>query len=399
MPLTDTALRNAKPSDKPYKIADSAGLYVLVNPGGSKLWRFKYRFNNREKLLALGSYPLLSLKLAREKRDEARLLLLEGRDPSAERQARKQSLAPEVSNTFETIASEYLIKLERSGRSPATMKKTHWLLDAVDSKFGRKAIDSITAMDVLQAVQKFEDQGKYETATRLRSTIGTVIRFAIATGRATNDPTVALKGALIRPTVKPRAAILEPKGLGQLLRDIDAINSEPGTKAALQLLALLAPRPGELRLAHWEEFDFDEAVWRVPADRTKMRRAHRVPLPRQAVAILSEYKRLKGNNSHLFPSVQDWKKPISDNTLNAALKRIGYGTGVATAHGFRASFSTIANESGRWHPDAIERALGHVEGNDVRRAYARGEHWEERVRLAQWWADQLDDFRKLSKKR
>ena len=215
----------------------------------------------------------------------------------------------------------------------------------------------------------------------------------MASGLAESDPTYALRDALIRPTRVHRAAIIDPKSLGQLMREIAVFEGQATTRIGLQLLAILAQRPGEIRHAKWEEFDFAERVWSIPAAKMKMRRDHLVPLPEQALALLDELRRINGNGEYLFPSLRTWTRPMSENTLNAALRRMGYSGEEMTAHGFRASFSTLANESGLWNPDAIERALAHVEKNEVRRAYARGEHWDERVRLADWWAGQLDALR------
>ncbi|KRS11514.1 integrase [Roseovarius atlanticus] len=393
MPLTDTAIRNLDPREKPFKISDSQGLFLLVNPNGSRLWRFKYRFNGREKLLALGKYPLVGLKLAREKRDEAKLLLIDGYDPSAERRKRRREEFLNEGISFSDLAAEYVEKLQREGRAGQTMRKLAWMISLAEPRLGDLEVKQIEAQDVLACLRVVESEGKFETATRLRSTIGSILRYGIATGRLTADPTAALKGALARPQKRHRSALVDKEAFGELLAKIDDYTGEPKTAIALQLLALVAPRPGELRLAAWDEFDLEERVWRVPADRTKMRRPHRVPLPRQAVERLRELERFRTKSGLLFPSTRNWRKAISENTLNLALRRLGYDREQMTAHGFRASFSTIANESGKWNPDAIERALGHVEGNDVRRAYARGEHWDERVEMAQWWADQLDQFR------
>lgn len=393
MPLTDTAIRNAKPRDRDYKMFDGGGLHVLVTRSGSKLWRMKYRYRGREKLLSFGPYPLVGLKLAREKRDEARLMLLDDRDPSEERKLARIKKDRERAVTFGSVAEEYLDKVEREGRAPATMKKLRWLIAQTRPRLSDLPIAQIEAPDVLRMLRKVEANGTYETTRRLRSTVGSVFRYAIATGRAAHDPTEALKGALIQPKVRSRSAILDRRELGDLLNSIDGFTGQPATMHALHLLALLAPRPGELRLAEWAEFDFEDAVWRVPAERMKMRRPHRVPLARQTVARLEELHRHTGTSALLFPSALSWKKPMSENTLNAALRRLGYGPDRITAHGFRATFSTFANESGLWHADAVERALAHVEGNEVRRAYVRGEHWEERVRMADWWAGELEDMK------
>ena len=259
--------------------------------------------------------------------------------------------------------------------------------------FGRKPMSQITSPMVLRCLRKIEAKGNYETAKRLRAKISAVFRYAVATGSATTDPTYALKDALIRPQPKPRAAITDPKALGVLMRAIDGFHGQAVTRIALQLLGLLTPRPGELRNARWEEIDLEAAVWSIPAERMKMRRPHRVPLPVQALKLLGELKALTGATEFLLPSLISTKRVMSENTLNTALRRIGFGADEMTSHGFRASFSTLANESGLWNPDAIERALAHLETNEVRRAYARGEHWDERVRLADWWAGFLDELR------
>lgn len=393
MPLTDTAIRNARSRGKPYKISDGGGFHLLVNPTGSKLWRLKYRFGGREKLLSFGPYPLVGLKNAREKRDAAKLLLLEALDPGEERKLARIRAERERAVTFASVAEEYLDKLRKEGRAPATMKKLDWLVGLASDGLGDRPIRQIEAPDVLKVLRKVEQAGTYETTRRLRSTIGSIFRYAIATGRAIQDPTEALKGALIQPQVRSRSALVDREALGALLLRIDSFNGHAATRYALNLLALIAPRPGELRLAQWTEFDLEEGVWRVPAERMKMRRPHRVPLAPQATTLLRELQEHTGSSDLLFPSVRSWKKPMSENTFNAALRRMGYSSDQMTAHGFRATFSTLANESGLWHADAIERALAHIEANDVRRAYVRGEHWEERVQLAAWWADQLDEFR------
>ncbi|WP_127562454.1 tyrosine-type recombinase/integrase [Nioella ostreopsis] len=398
MPLTDTALRNARPRDRAYKLFDGSGLHVLVTASGSRLWRMKYRYRGREKLLSFGPYPLVSPKLAREKRDEARLMLLEDRDPSEEKQLARLEKDRERAVTFASVAEEYLDKLEREDRAPATMKKLRWLIGQTEPDLSRRPIRQIEAPDVLRVLKRVEAAGTFETTRRLRSTIGSVFRYAIASGRASHDPTEALKGALVRPKVQSRSALLDRRTIGEFLCRLDGFTGQPTTRFGLELLAILAPRPGELRQALWSEFDLDEAVWRVPAERMKMRRPHRVPLPRQAVSLLSSLRDLTGTSEYLLPSSRSWHKPISENTFNAALRRLGYTSGELSAHGFRATFSTFANESGLWNSDAVERALAHVEGNDVRRAYLRGEHWDERVRMAAWWADQLDGMKSVVSK-
>lgn len=283
--------------------------------------------------------------------------------------------------------------MTREGRAETTLEKTKWLLGFARPIIGERPIAEISAAEVLAVLRKVEVRGRLETARRLRSTIGSVFRYAIATARADNDPTFALRGALTTPKVKPRAAVIEPRAVGALLRSVWDYDGQPVTKAALQLMAYLFPRPGELRLAEWPEFDFEAAVWSIPAPRMKMRRPHKVPLPSQAIAILTQLRDITGSGRLVFPSVRSKLRPISDNTLNAALRRLGYSQDEATAHGFRATASSLLNESGLWHADAIERQLAHEDGDAVRRAYARAEFWDERVRMMQWWADKLDALR------
>ncbi len=265
-------------------------------------------------------------------------------------------------------------------------------LSFANAAFGDEPLGQIAASAILKVLQTLEARGRYEFARRLRSTIGSVFRYAIATARAETDPTYSLRGALAQVKSSPRAAITDPQRFGALLRAIDAFDGQPSTRIALQLLTLLFPRPGELRLAQWPEFDLQRALWTIPASRMKMRRPHRIPLPRQAVELLG-LLRLISNGNFLFPSVRSPSRPISDGTLNAALRRLGYTKEEATGHGFRATASSLLNESGKWHPDAVERQLAHIEGNSVRAAYARGEHWDERVSMMQWWADYLDQLR------
>jgi len=396
MALTDTACRNAKARNALYKLSDGGGLQLWVQPNGAKLWRLAYRFGGKQKLLAIGAYPVLSLADARRARDDAKRVLTLGRDPSQVKRSLKAAQASGES-TFCVIADEYVAKLKREGRAETTISKIEWLLSFAYPLIGDRDIKEISPADVLAALQKVERRGRHETARRLRSTIGSVFRYAVATARAENDPTFALRGALTTPVVTPRAAVTEPRAVGALLRAIDGFDGQPTTHAALKLMALLFPRPGELRMAEWSEFDLDGAVWTIPAARAKMRRPHRVPLSRQTVAILKELGKVTGVGKLVFPCVRTVVRPISENTLNAALRRLGYSKDQATAHGFRATASTLLNESGKWNADAIERQLAHVENNDVRRAYARGEHWEERVKMMAWWADYLDNLKVVGK--
>jgi len=395
MPLSDIKIRNLKASKKPYKVSDFEGLFILVKTSGSKSWRFKYRLDGKEKLLVIGDYPAHSLAQARKTRDAAKALLARGIDPNEAKQEDKRIKQAAKGETFFKLGQAFLEKQRKEGKTKATLDKTDYHLKLACRDFGNKPITEITAPMILKTLRKVEAKGNYETAHRLRARIGSVFRFAVASGVAEVDPTYALRDALIRPTRVHRSAITDPKVLGQLMREIDVFNGQATTRIGLQLLALLAQRPGEIRNAKWEEFDFDEAVWAIPAAKMKMRRDHLVPLPIQALKLLEDLREITGEGDYLLPSLRSWHRPMSENTLNAALRRMGYSGEEMTAHGFRASFSTLANESGLWNPDAIERALAHVEKNEVRRAYARGEHWDERVRLATWWAGYLDELRAI----
>lgn len=395
MPLSDVRIRNLKPKVRQYKISDFEGLYVLVKPTGSKLWQMKYRHSGKERLLSLGAYPAVSLADARKLKEAARAMIAKGIDPSEAKQEAKREKREAQGHTFTKIGETFLAKQIKEGKSKATLSKTAYHLKLANADFGRKPISEITAPMILRCLRKVEAKGNYETAHRLRARIGSVFRFAVASGLAETDPTYALKDALIRPIRKHRAAITDPDTLGTLLRSIEGFEGQATTRIALRLLALLAQRPGEIRHAKWKDFDFIEKVWAIPAAKMKMRRDHNVPLPEQAVALLDELRRITGNGEYLFPSLRSYHRPISENTLNAALRRMGYSGDEMTAHGFRASFSTLANESGLWNPDAIESALAHVERNEVRKAYNRGLYWDERVRLADWWATLLDDLREI----
>lgn len=391
--LNDTRIRNAKPRARDYKLTDFDGLYILIRPNGSKLWRFAYRFGGKQKQIALGAYPQVTLAEAREHREAKRKVLASGKDPSLER--RLEKIARQVGgNTFGEVAEEFLGKLQREGRAAATLKKARWLLEPAIAAFGNRPIGELTAPELLHALRKFELRGRYESATRLRTLAGMIFRYAIATGRASRDIAADLRGALTTPKVIHRAAITDPRELGKLLRAVEGYTGQPATRFALQLSALLFVRPGELRHARWKEIDFEKAVWTVPAETMKMKRPHRVPLPRQAIVIFRELHGLTGRGEFVFPAVDSFRRPMSSNTLNAALRRLGYSKEEVSVSGFRATASTLLNEMGRWNPDAIERQLAHMEENDVRRAYMHAaEFWGERVEMMQVWADHLDKLR------
>ncbi len=401
MPLTEMKIRNAKPAAKTVKLSDGGGLQLWISPAGSKAWRLAFRFDGRQKNVVLGTYPVLSLGDARSKRDEAKRLLSEGIDPAQKKQDDKTQRALDRVNTFSLVAAELLDKKRREGKASATIGKREWLYSLAAPDIGGMALKDITAADVLKVLRKVEARGLLETAHKLRSVIGEVFRYGIATSRATNDPTFALRGALIAKKVKHRAAITDPIALGELMRAIEAFQGQPTTVFGLKLLAYLFPRPGELRMAEWKEFDLEGAMWTIPAARTKMRREHRVPLPRQALDVLRRLQAFTGDGRLAFPgygrAAAEGRpmepRAISENTLNGALRRLGYGQEEMTSHGFRATASTLLNEHSPYSPDVIEAALAHQDSDAIRRAYNRAQFWKERVAMAQWWADYLDGLR------
>ncbi len=400
MALTDVAVRNAKPGPKPYKLGDSHGLFLLVQPTGGKLWRLKYRVDGREKKLAIGTYPEIGLGEARRRRDEAREAMAAGKDPAREKQRDKVRAKLNAENTFAAITAEFCEKRKRDGQrawAPATAKRCEYLLSILCGSIGNMPIAEIEPADVLVAVRRIEGKGKLESARRTLQLAGSVFRYAVATARLKSDPTRDLKGALTSPTVTHYGAVIDPAGVGELLRSIDGYEGQPITKLAMQLAPHVFVRPGELRHAEWSEIDLKGALWTIPASKTKMRKEHVVPLSRQAIAIFKDVQPLTGPSGYVFPSVRTRRRPMSDNTINAGLRRLGYATDEMTAHGFRAMASTLLNESGKWNPDAIERALAHGDTDKVRAAYHRGAHWKERVAMAQWWSDYLDKLRNGAK--
>ncbi|GAM00355.1 tyrosine-type recombinase/integrase [Sphingomonas parapaucimobilis] len=390
--LTVVQIRALKPAERPYKVADSDGLYLLVQPSGALLWRFRYRCCGIERKLSLGSFPDVTLVQARRKRDEAKAELDDGIDPVEEKRQRRLKAELAAQTTFALVAEEYIQKMEREGRSPATIKKARWFLELLDG-IAKRPIAAITPHELLDVLKRVERRGHHETALRLRSFAGRVFRYGFATLRTERNPADILRGALTVPRVKHHAAIVEPKKVGDLLRAIDGYTGRPETLHALRIAPHVFLRPGELRQAKWSEIDFAEKVWRVPAERMKMKQPHAVPLSRQVLFLLQDLRSLARDSEFLFPALHTTKRCISDNTLNVALRRLGFENDEMTSHGFRAMASTLLNESGLWHPDAIERALAHGEKDKVRAAYHRGAHWAERVRMAQWWSDYLDQLR------
>ncbi|WP_340693299.1 integrase arm-type DNA-binding domain-containing protein [Hyphomonas sp.] len=386
MALTDLQIRNLRPGERTAKVSDGEGLYLHMPPNGSKLWRMAYRFDGKQKTLSFGAYPSTSLSLARQRRTEAKRTLAEGQDPSRQARIAKQQRRVAANNTFNAVADEFLQKLEKEGRAPGTLEKKRWFIGMAKSAFGTQPIAEITAADILAPLRKVESKGHYETARRLRSTIGQVFRYAIATARTQYDPTYGLRGALISPSVTHRAAIIDRDGFAKLVKDVWVYNGTVPTATALRLMVLLYPRPGELRWARWREFDLEAGCWTIPAERMKMRKGHKKPLPQLAVDILKASNEYRVDDDFIFPAATTPSKPMSENTLNQALRRMKYRKDQATSHGFRASASSLLNESGLWSADAIEAELAHVSSNEVRRAYHRAQYWDERVKMSEWWA-------------
>jgi integrase len=359
-----------------------------VFANGSKLWRYKYRYNGKEKRLALGSYPQVKLGEARRKRDAARLQLDDGFDPLLERKRAKASRRIGASNTFSSIAEEFIRKREKEGFALATAAKARWFASLLEPTVGPLALDDIDPQLLLLPLKRLEGRGLHETAKKTLSFASRVFRYGVATRRASSNPAALLTGALI--THKPRhyAAILDEARLTDLMRAIDDYGS-PITRLALKILANVFLRPGELRLATWNEVDFDKAVWTIPAARTKMRRVHFVPLSLTVIQLLRETHELTGPSGYIFPASTTPRCPMSENTLNAALRRMGFKKDEVTSHGFRATASTLLNECSPFSADAIELALAHAPASAVRAVYHRGQHWEERVQMAQWWSEFL----------
>jgi integrase len=388
MALTETLIRQTTPGPKPVKLFDGRGLYLLLNPNGTRWWRFKYRFEGREKLISLGTYPDVGLKLARDRCDATRQQLVAGIDPGAKRQAEKAARG----DSFEAIAREWLAQ-QKPKLAPTTYAKAEWVLETlIFPGVGKRPIGKITAPDLLAVLRKIEVRGTFETAHRAKQRCGQVLRYAISTGRATHDITADLRGALAPSVSTNHAALTDPSKVGELMRAIDGYSGVAATRYALKLAPLTFVRPGELRHAVWSEFDLEKAEWRIPAERMKMREAHLVPLSRQAVELLRELQSITRRTNYVFPAIGNGRRPISENTVNAALRRLGYAHDEMTGHGFRSMASTLLNEQG-WHPDLIELQLAHAERNKVRAAYNRAQRLAERRKMMQAWADYLDELK------
>jgi integrase len=389
--LTDTKVRSVKSREKSYKIADGRGLFLVIKPNGSKYWRFRYHFGDKEKLLAIGIYPDVSLADARRKRDEARKLLADDIDPGIAKQLKKRAKKLAAENSFESIAREWNIKFASKWTPEHGAKILLRLEKDIFPWLGHRPIIEITAPELLAVLRRIENRGAIETAHRTLQNCSQIFRYAIATGRAERDVSADLRGAI--PPVKKRhlASITDPKAIGDLLRALNDYNGHFATKCALQLAPLVFVRPGELRKAEWSEFNFETAEWRIPPEKMKMRITHIVPLSAQALAILREIQALTGNGKYVFPSLRTLSRPMSNNAVLGALRRLGYAKDEMTGHGFRSMASTLLNEQG-WNRDAIERQLAHAERNNIRAAYNYAEYLPERRKMMQHWADYLENL-------
>lgn len=393
MSLTDTAIRNAKPDSKPVRLFDERGLYLEIAPSGGKWWRLKYRFGGKEKRLSLGVYPDVSLKDARQRRDEARKLLADDVDPGENRKAKKLARSDLAANSFEVVAREWFAKYEPNWTAGHSSKILARLERDIFPWIGSRPIVELKAPELLACLRRVEDRGALETAHRALQNCGQVMRYAIATGRATRDIATDLRGAL--PPVKPshHAAITEPHKIADLLRAIDSYEGTLITKCALRLAPLLFVRPGELRKAEWSEINLDTAEWNIPAVRMKMREPHLVPLSTQAVEILTELRALTGASQYVFPGARTNGRPMSDNAILAALRRMGYGKDEMSGHGFRAMARTTLDEVLGVRPDYIEHQLAHAVRDPNGRAYNRTAHLAERRKMMQQWSDYLDKLK------
>lgn len=388
--LTDTAVRNAKSKEKPYKISDSGGLHLLVKSTG-KYWRMNYRFAGKQKTLSFGIYPTILLSDARKQRDEARKHLAQGRDPSIAKAIDKQAKRHAAENTFKAIALEWHGKNATIWAPKTVINVKRYLEKDIFPWLGDRPIKNINAPELLAVLRKIESRGAHEKANRCREYTGRVFRYAIATGRAERDPSGDLRGALTPVKVTHHASITDPKAIGALLRSINGFSGSYITKCALQLAPLVYVRPGELRHAEWEEIDFDKSEWRIPSHKMKMNEPHIIPLSQQALEILRSIYPLTSSGKYVFPSIRSADRPMSENTINGALRRMGYEKNEMTGHGFRSMASTLLHEHG-WPHEAIERQLAHAERNKVSAAYNYAEHLTKRREMMDWWADHLDSL-------
>ncbi len=391
--LTHIQIASAKPREKTFKLHDDNGLHLIVKPNGSKLWRMRFRFLDKQKELHIGPWPQIGLAAARAKRDEAKARIAAGVDPTLEKKRARIAAKFAAANTFKDVAEEWLLKCERDGLAPVTVDKIRWLLAKAYPLIGTIPIAQITPHEALAVLRKVEATGRYESARRMRSVLSRVFRYGVATVRCDKDVAADLRGAIATPKVKHFAAITNPTEVGALLNAIDGYPGQAVTRMAMRLSPHVLLRPGELRQAEWSDIDLERAILSIPADRMKMRRPHRVPLSRQVLRMIEELRAITGHRQYMFTCLGKPRKAMSENAVNQGLRRLGYTTNDMTAHGFRAMAATLLNETGQWNADAIERQLAHMDTNQVRRAYARGEYWDERVTMMQHWSDYLDQLR------
>lgn len=386
--LTDTKLRALKPRESVYRIADAGGLCVEVRPTGAKLWRYRYRYTGKARMLALGEYPSVSLMDARSKRNEARAVLAAGIDPTVNAKAKRVAVIERAANTFAALAVEWLAQNAHTV-TPGTLRRDRRVFERhLNPWIGDTAIADVSPPMLLAALRKIESSGALETAHRARGLASRLFRYAIATGRAERNPATELIGALKSPIARHFASITDPQQVAVLLRAIDGYSGTPSVIAALKLAPLLFVRPGELRTARWGDIDLDACEWRYIATKTKT--PHIVPIASQAVAILRELQPLTGRTEFLFPGVRSQRRPMSENTITAALRALGYGGDSMTGHGFRAMARTILDEVLHVRPDYIEHQLAHAVRDPNGRAYNRTAHLPERRAMMQQWADYLD---------
>lgn len=397
MALNDIQVKTAKPKEKDYKLTDGEGLYLLITVNGGKRWRFKYRFDGKEKLLAFGTYPDISLSEARNRRHEARNLVANGLDPSAEKKAAKEAKAELKANSFETIARDW--HWHMLDRKEWSQEHATTILNRLDQDIfpwiGSKPITEVAAKEIKSILDRIRSRGVIETARRALTIMGQVYRYAILTDRAEYDISAGFRGYLpsISKTRKHMAAVTDPKELAPLLRAIDTYQGSLVAQCALKLLPLVFVRPGELRHMEWSEIDFETAEWSIPAAKMKMKQPHLVPLSRQAIAILKEIQPLTGNSNYVFPSTRSHSRCMSDNTINASFRRMGFDGDTITGHGFRATARTILDEILHQRIDIVEHQLAHAVKDPNGRAYNRTAHLVERRKMMQLWADYLDGLK------
>lgn len=394
MPLTDTAIKNAKPSEKTTRMYDGGGLYLEVAPSGGKWWRLKYRYGGKEKRISLGIYPDISLKDARQRRDDARKLLANEVDPGENRKAVKAAKSELSANSFEIVAREWFAKFKPNWAKTHSDKIIKRFENDVFPWLGSRPVAEITSQELLKCLRRIEDRGALDTAHRAHQNCGQVFRYAVQTGRAARDPSGDLRGALPAAKKEHYASITDPKAVGELLRAIDAFRGTFIVQCALKLAPLFFVRPGELRKAEWSEIDFDKAEWNIPAERMKMREQHLVPLSSQAITILKELHPLTGTGRFVFPGANSKDKSMSEAAVNAALRRMGYDTKTEiTGHGFRAMARTILHQEIGIAPEVIEHQLAHRVPDALGTAYNRTKFLKERIKVMQVWADYLDKIK------